>query len=224
MLKSNELFEQIKLVFGNFTSIVEVILPVLIFTLLQQRARLGWALFFAGLPVLLLLVYRLFKRQSLLYLGMGSSGLVISFIVAWVSGSARGFFLPSIITDLIVVVISLISLIFKRPFVAFSSHLIRKWPLEWYWHATVRPAYTRITVIWMFYFLLRILPQWILFSQGETQKLGWLNILTGFPGLLALLIGSYLYGQSQLRRINGPSVEEFKQKTPPPWEGQNSGF
>ncbi len=224
MRKSDELIDQLKLIFGNFASIIEVILPVLIFTILQKRTNLAWALFFAGLPVVLLLAYRLIKRQSLLYLVMGSSGLFISFIVAWISGSAEGFFLPSILTDLIVALICLLSLIFKRPFVALSSHLTRKWPLDWYWHDQIRPAYARVTVIWMVYFLIRIFPQWILFSQGDVQRLGWLNILTGFPGLLVLLIGSYLYGQSLLRRLNGPSVDEFKQKAPPPWEGQKSGF
>ncbi len=224
MRKSGELIDQLKLVFGNFTSVIEVILPVLIFTLLQKRTTLGWALFFAGIPILLLLIYRLYKRQQLLYLVMGSSGLIISFVVTWVSGTAEGFFLPSILTDLIVVVICLISLVIKKPFVAFSSHLTRKWPLDWYWHDAVRPAYAKVTVIWMVYFLLRIFPQWILYSQGDAQRLGWLNILTGFPGLLVLLIGSYLYGQALLRRFNGPSVEEFKQNAPPPWEGQNNGF
>jgi hypothetical protein len=224
MRKSSELIGQLKLVFGNFTSIIEVILPVLVFTILQGQTSLEWALFFAGIPVLLLLIYRLINQQSLLYLVMGSSGLLISFVVAWVSGTTEGFFLPSILTDLIIVVICLISLIIKKPFVALSSHLTRKWPLDWYWHDAVRPAYASVTKIWMVYFALRIFPQWILFTQGDTKGLGWLNILTGFPGLVVLLIGSYLYGQSLLKRLNGPSVEEFKQKNPPPWEGQKSGF
>lgn len=224
MQKSHELIDQLKLVFGNFASLIEVILPPLIFTILQKQTTLGWALFFAGIPVLLLLLFRFYKRQSLLYLVLGSSGLIISFVVAWVSGTAEGFFLPAILTDLIVAVICLISLIIKKPFVALSSHLTRKWPLAWYWHNQIRPAYARVTIIWMVYFIFRMIPQWLLFSQGDVQRLGWLNILTGFPGLLGLLIGSYLYGQFFLRRLDGPSVEEFNQKTPPPWEGQKSGF
>lgn len=224
MQKANELLGQLKIVFGNFASIIEVVLPVLIFTLLQKQTSLEKALLYAALPLIFLLFYRLLKRQSLLYLLMGSSGLIFSFIIAWVSGSAEGFFLPSILTDILIVIICLISLIIKRPFVGLSSHLTRKWPLAWYWHDQVRPAYARITFIWMIYFSLRIIPQWILFSQGDADRLGWLNILTGFPGLIVLLIVSYLHGSAVLHRLDGPSVEEFLNDQPPPWQGQRSGF
>ena len=44
------------------------------------------------------------------------------------------------------------------------------------------------------------------------------------PATMILLIVSYLYGTWRLRNLGGPSVEEFKSGTEPPWEGQQRGF
>ena len=34
----------------------------------------------------------------------------------------------------------------------------------------------------------------------------------------------YIYGQRRLLKLGGPSVDEFLNKTPPPWSSQQSGF
>ena len=53
---------------------------------------------------------------------------------------------------------------------------------------------------------------------------GYVQLLTGWPATILLLIASYLYGTWRLRKLGGPSVEEFKAGTEPPWEGQQRGF
>jgi hypothetical protein len=42
--------------------------------------------------------------------------------------------------------------------------------------------------------------------------------------LIILLVVSYLYGLKRLAALQGPSIDEFKSKTPPPWQGQRRGF
>jgi hypothetical protein len=39
-----------------------------------------------------------------------------------------------------------------------------------------------------------------------------------------LLIFSYLYGTRRLAQLSGPSVEEFRNNTPAPWQSQRRGF
>jgi hypothetical protein len=46
----------------------------------------------------------------------------------------------------------------------------------------------------------------------------------GWPATILLLAVSYLYGTWRLRNLEGPSVEEFREETEPPWEGQQRGF
>jgi hypothetical protein len=88
----------------------------------------------------------------------------------------------------------------------------------------VRPAYSEVTLAWTIFFSLRLLLQFSLFQQEATQALGWVQLLTGWPALIILLIGSYLYGIWRLGNLKGPSVAEFKTGTQPPWEGQKRGF
>jgi hypothetical protein len=117
-----------------------------------------------------------------------------------------------------------VTVIIKRPLVAWTSFLARRWPLPWYWHDQVRPAYSEVTFVWGLFFGLRLLFQYQLFQQEATQALGLTQLITGWPATLVLLMVSYLYGIWRLQNLSGPSVEEFKIGSPPPWEGQKRGF
>ncbi len=91
-------------------------------------------------------------------------------------------------------------------------------------HPQVRPAYSEVTWMWVLFFGLRLLLQFNLFQEAATSLLGIVQFLTGWPATIILLIASYLYGTWRLRNLGGPSVEEFKAGTEPPWEGQQRGF
>jgi hypothetical protein len=108
--------------------------------------------------------------------------------------------------------------------VAWTSYLARRWPLDWYWHEKVRPAYTEVTLAWILFFALRLLWQVMLFQGQNVNQLAFVNALTGWPATAILLIVSYLYGTWRLARLGGPSVEEFQNGAPAPWQGQRRGF
>jgi hypothetical protein len=81
-----------------------------------------------------------------------------------------------------------------------------------------------VTIAWGFFFGLRTLLQLDLFQRQAAETLGLVQLLTGWPALILLLIASYLYGLWRLQNLAGPSVEEFKAGTEPPWAGQKRGF
>ena len=173
---------------------------------------------------LLIGLLRAFKRQPLIYAFGGLGGILAAVMITRLLGRAEGFFLPGLLTGSLTFLLCLVSLLLKRPLVAWTSFLTRRWPLEWYWHARVRPAYSEVTLAWTLFFGLRLLLQLGLFWQGAAQALGWVQLLTGWPALVILLVGSYLYGLWRLGNLGGPSVEEFKNGVPPPWQGQKRGF
>ncbi|MGD2159411.1 MAG: DUF3159 domain-containing protein, partial [Anaerolineales bacterium] len=154
----------------------------------------------------------------------GGVGVGLSALIAWLLGGAEGYFLPGIISGAFTVVLCLVSVIVKRPLVAWTSFLTRRWPMEWYWHPRVRPAYSEVTIAWGIFFALRTTLQFELFQRQAAETLGLVQLLTGWPALILLLIASYLYGLWRLQNLAGPSVEEFKAGTEPPWEGQKRGF
>jgi hypothetical protein len=134
------------------------------------------------------------------------------------------YYLPGIISGAVTALFCLLSVIIKRPLVAWTSYLTRRWSLGWYWHPKVIPAYSEVTLIWALFFALRTLIQFELFQLQAAGALGIVQMLSGWPALIILLIASYLCGMWRLQNLGGPSVKEFKTNKEPPWKSQKRGF
>ena len=221
--KSRELLEELRSVLGK-VGLLDTILPPVLF--LASNSFLGFQVAVGGALMLAILiaVVRVSRKQSLLYslAGLGSVGLAVA--LAWFLGRSEGYFLPGIVNGGITVTLALVSLLIRKPMVAWTSFIARRWPLDWYWHPRVRPAYSEVTVAWTIFFATRLLWQVSLFRDQATSQLAFVNALLGWPALIILLVLSYLYGTWRLGNLNGPSVEEFRKQAPPPWDGQKRGF
>ena len=51
-----------------------------------------------------------------------------------------------------------------------------------------------------------------------------IKLLLSNQTTLVLLVITYILGQNKLQSLGGPSVDEFINATPPPWESQQKGF
>ena len=221
--KAHELLEELRSV-SNGVGLMDTILPPILFLLLNGLAGFQAAMYGAIAIALLIAILRLRRKQSLMYAlaGMGSVALAIA--LALLLGRSEGYFLPGIVNGGITIALALVSLLIRKPLVAWTSYLARRWPLEWYWHTQVRPAYTEVTLIWTLFFVLRLWWQVALFQGQDTGQLALVNALTGWSATVILLIISYLYGTWRLGQLQGPSVEEFRAGVPAPWQGQRRGF
>jgi hypothetical protein len=221
--KARELLEEFRAVTGK-VGLLDTVLPPILFLLLNGLAGFTAAMTGALSLSVVIAVLRLRRGQSLVYAlgGMGSVGLAIA--LALLLGRSEGFFLPGIVNGGLTVALALVSLLIRKPIVAWTSYLARRWPLDWYWHERVRPAYTEVTVAWLVYFAMKLFWQVTLFQNNNVDELAFVNALTGWPATIALLVFSYLYGTWRLARLGGPSVEEFRNGAPAPWSGQRRGF
>ena len=221
--KTRELLEELRSV-TNGVGLMDTILTPVLFLLLNRLAGFQAAMYGAIGTALVIAILRLRRKQSLMYAiaGMGSVALAIA--LALLLGRSEGYFLPGIVNGGITIALALVSLLIRKPMVAWTSYLARRWPLEWYWHIQVRPAYTEVTLIWTLFFVLRLWWQVALFQGQNTSQLALVNALTGWPATVVLLIISYLYGTWRLGQLQGPSVEEFRAGVPAPWQGQRRGF
>ncbi len=169
-------------------------------------------------------IYRLWAKENFSYAVAGLAVVAIAAGMAYLSKSDAAFFIPGLITGLSTVVLCFGSVIIKKPVAAWSSRITRRWPKEWYGLKTVRPAYSEVTLFWGIAFGLRtVLEIWLLL-QDALNAVGAVKIFLGWPYTIAILVISYIYGSWRLKNLNGPGVEEYKQGTPPPWEGQIRGF
>jgi hypothetical protein len=223
MNKLQELASEFRSMVGG-ARLVDSLAPPLLFALLNAL----FGLFIAGIGAVavavLLALYRLARGQRLLYALLGLAGVAIAAISAWGAGGPQGFFLPELLGGGLLTLGCLVSVLVRRPLVALTSHIARGWPLDWYWHPSVRPAYTEVTFAWALFFGLRLALQTLAFLRGQDAVGVWIGVLGGWPATVLLLAVSYLYGLWRLNRLGGPSVHEFRHRQPPPWEGQRQGF
>jgi hypothetical protein len=222
--KVRELAEEFRLVFTGRSNLIDSIVPPVIFLIVNALLGFEYAMWSSLAIALLITVFRLSKRQPLRYALGGIGGVVLAILVAQLLGRAEGYFLPGIITGGLTVIGCLVSVIAGRPLVAWTSYIARRWPLDWYWHPKVRPAYNEVTLAWAVFFAIRLGLQWSLFQEQAAGLLGIIQVVTGWPATIALLVISYLYGTWRLRNLKGPSVEEFRADVEPPWTGQRRGF
>jgi len=223
--KIKELGSELRTVFaGRGLKILDVIVPLLIF--LASRPSLGLipALGASIGSAVLFFMYRIFKKDNLYYALGGLGAVLLAAGFAILSGSDVGFFIPGLISGGLTVILCLLSILIKRPLAAYSSHLTRRWPLEWYWHPGIRPAYSEVTLFWGIGFAVRLGIEFVLYLQGDINSLGLVRTLLGWPYTILILILSYLYGVWRLGQLAGPSVEEYQSGTPEPWLGQQRGF
>lgn len=224
MEKLREILEELQSVLAGRGTVLDSLLPPVVFVILNAVLGMQVAIW-AALGVAAGIAFlRLFRRQSLRYALGGAAGVALAVLIAQLLGRAEGFFLPGIITGGLGLILCLVTVVAGRPIVAYTSHLARRWPLDWYWHPQVRPAYSEVTWLWVLVFGLRLLLQVSLFQNEEVAGLAVVQVLTGWPVTIALLIVSYLYGTWRLRRLRGPSVREFETGAQPPWDGQRRGF
>ncbi|GIU92132.1 MAG: hypothetical protein KatS3mg011_1038 [Acidimicrobiia bacterium] len=210
--------------FAGEIALADGIVPPLVFVTANALwGLMAGAILGVGSGVAITL-WRLGRRRQLRFAVAGLAGSLFAALFALRAGTANAYFLPGIITGLATTAVVVISIVTKRPFVAWTSWFARGWPLDWYWHPRVRPAYSRASWLWAGFFLFRSLTQWWLYVEGDTVALGLARVVMGWPMLLGLLVVTYLLGRRWLRSLGGPSVAEFEAGAEPPWEGQSTGF
>jgi hypothetical protein len=222
--RAQELLDEFRSVVGARQKALDWLLPPLVFLPLQAWLGLTAAAGAALAVAVGILLWRALRGKPLRYALVGLGGVLVAIGAALVSRQAAGVLLPGIIGSGINAALCLISIVVARPLVAWTSHLARGWPIEWYWHPRVRPAYTTVTLAWALFFALRGGAQTAAYLSGDAFWASLVSVASGWPATILLLIVTYLYGTWRLGRLGGPSVHEFAQQAPPPWQGQRRGF
>jgi urea transporter len=136
---ASEVLSELRAVVLGRASIVDGIIPPLVFGIGNALVNTEVAAILAVSSALMTIAVRLQKGRSLKFALAGLFGVVVAAAFAIWLGPER-FFIPSIISGVAMMLLILISIIAKRPFVAFTSWLARDWALDWCWHPQVRPA------------------------------------------------------------------------------------
>jgi hypothetical protein len=217
-----ELKEDLKMVLSGKT--LDAILPPFIYIFVNGKFGLMLAVGLASSTALGFGLYRVFKKQNWLYAFGGFVGVSLAGALALIADNASNYFLPGIISNALILLLAIISLVLDKPMAAYASHLTRGWKLSWFWLKSIKPAYREVTWIWTLFFLMRTSIQILLYTQNNINTLVWANTLMGLPITILVLILSYLYGIFRLRSLKGPGIDEYLEDKLPPYKGQTKGF
>ena len=217
-----EILSELKMVLKGNT--LDALLPSLLFVFLQSPLGLNTSALVAVLSSFLLTGYRIVRKQKSFYALLGVLGVLFAAGYAAFSGSAENYYLPRLFNGTLLVLVSFGSILFGRPLAALLSHLSRGWPMGWFLRKDVKPAYREVTFIWSVLLLMRLLVQWNLYRGGDLNRLFFINFLMGTPATIVILVLSYVYGIFRLKKLAGPSVDEYLENAPGPWKGQKKGF
>jgi hypothetical protein len=222
--KLRELVQEFRTVFAGRSNLADSVIPPIVFLIGNPLLGFDYAVWGSLLISLLVCLLRLTQRQPLRYALGGLGGVVLAILAVRVLNRAEAYYLPGVITGMLTAVICGVSVVVRRPLVAWTSHIVRRWPLGWYWHPQVRPAYSEVTIAWTVFFAAKLAIQILLFQNAQAGTLAIVNLIAGWPATIVLLALSYLYGLWRLGHLRGPSVAEFEAGVEPPWSGQRRGF
>lgn len=217
-----EILSELKMVLKGNT--LDALLPSLLFVFLQSPLGLTSSALVAVLSSFILTGYRILRKQKSFYALLGVLGVLFAAGYAAFSGSAENYYLPRLFNGTLLVLVSFGSILFGRPLAALLSHLSRGWPMGWFLRKDVKPAYREVTFIWLVLLLTRLLVQWNLYRGGDLNSLFFVSFLMGTPATVVILVLSYVYGIFRLKKLAGPSVDEYLNNAPGPWKGQKKGF
>ncbi len=217
-----EITQELVMVFTGKS--MDILLPPIVFLVLHNLISLGAALIGSLLLSLFFFAKRIKEKGNWFYALGGLVGVSIAILLVYINNNAANFFLPDIIGTSFLIIITLISLIIKKPLAIWVSHITRGWDLNWFYRSDVKPAYTEVTYFWLIFFISRLAVEVYLYINSTIEEIVIANIFLGYPLLIAVLTISYIYGITRLRKLKGPGVDEFMNNIDPPWRGQTRGF
>ena len=144
---------------------IDAIIPSILFVSLNAIFGLMIGIIGSLVFSIGLILFRIYQKNDIKYGLVGLVMLVIASGLSLLTNNPNTYFLPDLITNVLIVLAIIISLIIRKPFAAYASHLTRAWPLEWYWRFDIKPAYLEVSIIWFIFFTTKSIIQIINLRQ-----------------------------------------------------------
>ena len=173
---------------GGLRGMVEAALPFVAFTVAWMISReLYPALGAAVASAVVLAVLRLVQRQSIRYVATAVLPTAIAAIIALRTGRAEDVFLPGILYNGALALLSLFTIAVRRPLVGFIIGAAVGDPTGWAQDRGLVRMTTKLTLVLAVPYLLRFAIQLPLFLAGQVVLLGIAKVVLGWPLLIAAL-------------------------------------
>ncbi len=181
---------------GGWRGIIDSGLPTLVFVIVyvvfgNDADALRTALWCAVSAGVVVVVWRLIRRQSLQQVIAGFVGLAISAWFASRTGRAEDYFVRGLLTNLGYGTAFLISILVRWPLLGIAMGYLTGEGTKWRQDAQLRRTYAAASWIWVGLFFGRLAVQAPLYFAGAVAPLGVVNILMGWPLFLGAAYFTY---------------------------------
>jgi hypothetical protein len=172
---------------GGWRGIIDSGLPTVVFVVayVVTGEHLGRSLTAAIAAGLVIAIWRAVRRESLIQIGAGFAGLLISAAFARFTGNAGDFYLPGLLTNLAYGTVFLVSIVVRWPLLGVALGFLTGQGSAWRAHPQQRRALAAASWIWVALFFGRLLVQIPLYYADAVTALGIVKIVMGWPLFLA---------------------------------------
>jgi len=166
---------------GGVRGIVESILPGLLFLVTYTITRnLWWSVAAPVVIAAVFVVIRLVRRQPLTTAIAGLLGIVISAVIALLTGRAENNFIPGFFINAGILVVTLVTLAVRRPLIGLVASLLLSDP-EWRKDRAQLRVASIATWLWVALAVIRLGVELPLYFAGATSALAAARLITGVP-------------------------------------------
>ena len=173
---------------GGTRGMAESALPFVAFTIAWVVGRQLYPAIGAALgTALVLATIRLLQRQSIKYVVQAVIPTAIAVLIATRTGRAQDIFLPGILYNGALAVLSLLTVAIRRPLVGFIIGAAVGDPTGWAKDRGLVNMTSKLTLVLAVPYIIRFVVQLPLFLSGHVVLLGVAKVVLGWPLLIAAL-------------------------------------
>ncbi|NVN50171.1 DUF3159 domain-containing protein [Mycolicibacterium hippocampi] len=177
---------------GGISGLIYSSLPVVVFVPVSSAFGLMPAIGAALAVATLILLWRLYRRDSVQPAISGFFAVGISALIAYLVGASKGYFLLGIWTSLFWAVVFTISVVIRRPIVGYAWGWVSSHDRSWREVRRAVVAFDVATLVWVAVFSARFVVQHHLYDADQTGWLGVARIAMGWPLTAVAALVTYL--------------------------------
>lgn len=198
MSQHNEDRDKVIGALGGAKGLIDSGLPAIVFLVTfnvtdELRTAIWGAL---GLS-LVLAIYRLARKDTIQHSISGVIGVLICAYFANRTGSATGFYIPKLLTNLGYGSVYLIANLVGWPILGLVLGPLLGENLTWRKNPARKKMYVKASWIWVAMFFSRIAVQYPIYKSGNVNLLGTVNLAMGYPLFFAAAYFTWVIIKSQ---------------------------
>ncbi|MDX6322441.1 MAG: hypothetical protein QOF52_2299 [Propionibacteriaceae bacterium] len=173
---------------GGVRGMLESALPFVAFTIAWVIGRQLYPALAAAVGVAVVLgIIRVVQKQSLKFVAQAIFPTAIAALIAARTGRAEDIFLPGILYNGVLALISIVTIAIRRPLVGYVIGAAIGDPTGWTADRGLVRMTSKLTAVLAVPYVLRFVIQLPLFLSGSVIALGISKVVLGWPLLLAAL-------------------------------------